>query len=626
MESYQVPEPSKRNSLSQEHQHELLTESGISPDVAAERGYYTARSSSEVPKTLKGYQRKTGLVLPTSSPDGVTKSCQVKPKNPRKDRKGKPLKYETPGGSGAILDVHPRMLEEVRSGTGDLWITEGIKKADSLTSQGLPTIGLIGVWNFQRDGEMLPCWNHVRLTGRRVYVVFDADVMVKEGVQLALERLVVALRGRGAEVLVVYLPGPEKGVDDYLVSGHTVAELKMLARKFEAADIGKIRMSGDAKLRALVEDLQARWWAEEWKGRGGHSERDVALKLIQAATRSGKAHADGIRVAASWGVLQVGAKVAPRTLSKALARLEERGFLYRDNEGRKAEKTGAFVLRAKVYQYGERAAKETQELRECDPGTLPLRAPHKEVPNVARLRWSRPKWKPTKKMIMEYRLRELSWLPEPRERIERLGKVRGAIVDALEVAGGTLTLPELCEILHHGRPRDVRRRVLPMLEDAGIIECVDDVIRLAPDWHEKLNTAREIGEELEADKLAEVGRKLKSRAYHERDKPLVSKPSAAGLEAMRRSRAMRDARLQELARAEEERRKAGPPPELTALIRELLDKNDRLRMGLLCEIATEEGFKRRDVPEAARAMGYRVERLPEHGDEEFVFPSTEAAA
>jgi hypothetical protein len=184
----------------------LLEESGISPEVAQERGYYTARRRSEVPEAFKDYQRKVGLVVPMCSPDGTSRSCQLRPDKPRKNKKGRPLKYETPGSSKVILDVHPFMLEEVRSGEGDLWLTEGIKKADSLTSRGLPTIGLIGVWNWQRDGQMLPCWDHVRLEGRRVYVVFDSDVMVKEGVQLALERLVAALDGLGAEVLVVYLP------------------------------------------------------------------------------------------------------------------------------------------------------------------------------------------------------------------------------------------------------------------------------------------------------------------------------------------------------------------------------------------------------------------------------------
>jgi hypothetical protein len=195
--------------LSRSHQEMLYGGSGIAPGVAAERGYYTARRRSEVPEAFKDYQRKRGLVVPVFSPDMITRSWQLRPDKPRKDKKGRPLKYETPGGSEVILDVHPRMLEEVRCGSRELWITEGIKKADALTSRGLPTIGLIGVWNWQIDGNLLPCWGHVRLKGRRVYIVFDSDVMVKEGVQLALERLVRALENRGAEVLVVYLPEEE---------------------------------------------------------------------------------------------------------------------------------------------------------------------------------------------------------------------------------------------------------------------------------------------------------------------------------------------------------------------------------------------------------------------------------
>ncbi len=116
------------STLSDSHRRMLLDESGMDPGVAEERGYHTARRRSEAPEILKGYQRKPGLVLPTLSPDGITRSCQLRPDKPRKDRKGKPLKYETPGGSGAILDVHPRMCEEVRSGTGDLWITEASRK------------------------------------------------------------------------------------------------------------------------------------------------------------------------------------------------------------------------------------------------------------------------------------------------------------------------------------------------------------------------------------------------------------------------------------------------------------------------------------------------------------------
>lgn len=626
--------------LSEAHQNMLFEESGNSPDVVAERGVRTIAHGRELPAGFSPRQRRlgTGILFTVHRPNGDT-SYSFRPDTP--DKPGR--KYEQPskrhGGPGNVLDVHPSLHHLIADMSVPVIYVEGIKKADSITTAAraagveVLVVAISGVWNFLCEGKPILDLLVIPVEGREVGIVFDSDVLTNPGVQGAAVRLAETEIGRGASVRLAYIPdaadGSKVGADDFLVSGKTYAELRVTMRAYDPGDFEVLRLTRDEKLRALVGDLRARWWAEEWKGRGGHSERDVALKLIETATRSGKVHPNGIKVAVSWGVLQVGAKVARQTLAKALARLEERGFLYRDNEGRKAEKAGAFVLRAKVDQYGGRAmpeGKETRELRGCDPSGLPLRAP-----NAPRLRWSKPKWKPTKKMIAEYRLRELSFLPEPRERIERLGKVRGAIVDALEASGGTLTLQEICEVLHHDRPRDVRRRVLPMLEEAGIISCEGDVVRLAANWREKLDAARKVGGELEADELAEVNRKLKSRAYRERDKAPVSKPSAAGLEAVRRSHAMRDARLQELARAEAERRRAGPPPGLEALIAGVLGQLDRgqldrLRMGLLCDVATDEGFDRRHVPEAVRARGYRVEKLKEYGDEEFVFPLIEGAA
>jgi len=198
----------------------LLEESGNSLEIVAERGYYTARGGSEVPEVFEDYQRRPGLVVPMYSPDGITQSYQLRPDRPRKNGP----KYETPEGSEVIVDVHPRMLDEIRNGDGELWITEGCKKGDALTSRGLPTISLAGVWMWcvpkTRPYTLKFCFDSVQLDGRTVYVVFDNDVMVKAEVQQALGALVSALEERGADVLVVYLPpGPEKGVDDFLAGG-----------------------------------------------------------------------------------------------------------------------------------------------------------------------------------------------------------------------------------------------------------------------------------------------------------------------------------------------------------------------------------------------------------------------
>ena len=114
-----------------------------------------------------------------------------------------------------------------------------------------------------------------------------------------------------------------------------------------------------------------------------------------------------------------------------------------------------------------------------------------------RLRWSSPGRKPRKFDITRRGQVRRGPPPRPRDGIRRLGKIRGALVDALEGAGDTLTLVELCEVLHRSRPRDLRRRVLPMLEEAGIISVDGDTVALTADWLGRLEEARELGGEIE---------------------------------------------------------------------------------------------------------------------------------
>jgi hypothetical protein len=120
--------------------------------------------------------------------------------------------------------------------------------------------------------------------------------------------------------------------------------------------------------------------------------------------------------------------------------------------------------------------------------------------------WSRAKWKPTKKMIRDHRLGKLSRLPEPREGVRRLGKRRGHLFDALDCAGGTLTLDELGTMTGHPNPRELVRRkrtekgrdgLLIWPEEAGIVRIEGDTVSLTSDWLDRLQAQRELGEEFE---------------------------------------------------------------------------------------------------------------------------------
>lgn len=552
--------------LSREHRHMLEHESGIDPGVAAERGYQTIRKRAELLDFKKYQRRAPALRAPMYSPDGETTAAQIRPDTPRKGKNGKPIKYETAAGSEVILDVHPRMRTEVNSGDGDLWITEGIKKADSLTSRGLPTIGIIGVWNWQRGGELLPCWQHVRLEGRRVHIVYDADVMVNPNVQLALQRLVVALEARGADVYVVYLPdlGDGKtGVDDYLAAGHTVAELKMLARTFEPADIGNVRMAADAGLRDAVDTAWSSWRAFDWNrlvGAGdrphwmrGHSARDVEKVAIDTATKSGVAVEDGIYFslnARSWAEAAASRK---QTVLNSIDHLEAEGRIRRYKAEREEGKAAGYVLltaRASPYQKGERESGrgriDSLHSVGSDPTGTDLRAP--VCPTAPRLRWSAPKFT---------RNPDGGW---DRDYIRRLGKHNGAIVDHLE--GGGLDIAELAEITNK-RARDLRRRNLPLLEERGIISVEGDTVRLVSNWIHALEEERRISGELEAAERDRTRHKTQREAFRNRHKhPADSSPTEADMDAAREERERR-------YRADKER----PVSPLAEAMRAYLERN-----------------------------------------------------
>jgi hypothetical protein len=189
--------------LAEQHEKMLREESGISQEVVVARGYRTVDTKSEL-KRLGFSERqcnKPGLLIPVYSPTGDIATYQFRPDEPRIDKNGKSVKYETPSGTRMVLDIHPCAREMLGNPTMPLLITEGIKKGDALVSRKLCAVALLGVWNWRgRNGDggltALAEWDYVALNGREVYIVFDSDVMLKPQVHKAMVRLKAFLESR----------------------------------------------------------------------------------------------------------------------------------------------------------------------------------------------------------------------------------------------------------------------------------------------------------------------------------------------------------------------------------------------------------------------------------------------
>jgi hypothetical protein len=181
----------------------LIVESSIARDVAEARGYRTIEKKVEL-KTLGFADRQCnppGLLIPIYSPTGEIVNYQFRPDQPRIDKDGKPVKYETPSGARMVLDVHPFAREMLGNPTMPLFITEGMKKGDALVSCDRCAVALLGVWNWRGrndDGGLtaLAEWDYVALNDREIYIVFDSDVMLKPEVHKAMVRLKAFLDSR----------------------------------------------------------------------------------------------------------------------------------------------------------------------------------------------------------------------------------------------------------------------------------------------------------------------------------------------------------------------------------------------------------------------------------------------
>lgn len=230
-------------------QHQKLVDaSGISPRVAAARGYRSLTRKVELKELGFGeaQRRVPALLVPLHDVRGEVAGYQARPDSPRM-RDGKPAKYETPSEAPMVLDVNPLARPWLGDPQRPLFITEGVRKADCAVSRGLCCIALLGVWNWRGTNSnggrtALPDWETIALNGRPVYLCFDSDVALKPEVHAAQVRLKSFLEKRGAEVAVIYLPpgegGAKCGLDDFLAAGRTLQELLALAAP-EVRPIGR---------------------------------------------------------------------------------------------------------------------------------------------------------------------------------------------------------------------------------------------------------------------------------------------------------------------------------------------------------------------------------------------------
>ena len=196
------------------------------------RLYETVETKAAVEKL--GFSRvqcnPPALVIPMYDAAGNQVGVQIRPDQPRRNREGKPVKYESPKNSRTVIDIPPAARTRILDPNLPLVITEGVIKADAAASKDIACVAVAGVYGWRADD---PFWTAVPLRGRPVYVAFDSDQATNQNVQAAAVRLDNTLRQHGAVPTVLCLPpgtgGEKQGLDDFLAAGRTAEQLFALS-------------------------------------------------------------------------------------------------------------------------------------------------------------------------------------------------------------------------------------------------------------------------------------------------------------------------------------------------------------------------------------------------------------
>lgn len=628
---------------------EYLRVRGVSRETAEAAGLYTATRPAQIPGAFSQGQRRRApaLVAPHLSPSGAV-GWQKRDYHPGKDRKGRPIKWASPPKERAsvVLAVHPWTADEARTGTGPLWLPEGLTRMLALAELGIPAASYAGAYNWQKGGEPLECFDHLNLPGRVLYDVPDADYRTNEQVHDQLAERTKFLESRGARVLVVSVPEVngkrDAGLDDFIGAGGDPLELARNARPFEPVDVGRERLRKDERLRSGVALVRRSVAALESRTRIDCSALAVARYMVEeSATKHGKARERGVKVRPSLRQIAAGVRIGGlASVKKALEHLEGVGFMEPVKEKKRPNEAASYLL---LYPWGggsalgehiggsgarrgegqeHRAQRDTLQGNPLTQRDSLPRVHSTHIPMKSATGHEKPPPLRNSKLVHTYARKEGRRVVVHSDYFRRYDK-KGEAIFRYVLEGDGAGRVELHEKFGSRTSRLGRfwsTWVAPMLKDGVLVEDGAGVVP-APDWPEALERVRGRTDEEGDNRRQDRKYKDQSEAFRRRhegppgdDPGHSTDEEKAHYAEIRRRNEERDRE-----RVEAERRQLARPAE-DFVLETFAAGLERVRLGLLEDLWRDRGGLKWHLRLALRNLRCRARPLAEHPGELFVHP------
>jgi predicted transcriptional regulator len=227
----------------------------------------------------------------------------------------------------------------------------------------------------------------------------------------------------------------------------------------------KLSNTRDAKLEALRRKASSEI---EWRGKGGFTDRDVYLSLVEEAQEHGRPHPEGIVLSISMRELSRIARVGRKAVSRSLnERLIPAGLVKRATTGWGA-RSGSLILPVYDDVLDLHEQSSTADATESNP--------------IPKLRWG----------------------------AHKLGKLSGAILETIQ-AHSPCTRPEVAKVLGR-KSRDIKP-ALNRLVDSGLVVRDGDKYSLPANFEDLLQERLLTDGTIETDRKHEELYESERKAY-----------------------------------------------------------------------------------------------------------------
>lgn len=194
-----------------EHWADLFVKSDLKPETIKGAQIFSV-PGRDIARILTGCYIEQRVKSALAFPYLGTSLVRLKIFPPYKDKNGRTVKYLAAKNSPTHLYIPAKMEALLTNTSIPINVVEGEKKTLRAIQEGLPSVGIAGIWGWSSGKKPIPDLDKINWNDRQVTLFPDGDILTNNEIRRGANALGQELKRRGAICKVALIRGAAHAV------------------------------------------------------------------------------------------------------------------------------------------------------------------------------------------------------------------------------------------------------------------------------------------------------------------------------------------------------------------------------------------------------------------------------